>query len=224
MRLAGCLSSLDQMDLAETEYLQALKDSDSAVGRCNYAIPLEKQGRTSEARQQLEKGILLDKNYHGSYYQLGLIESKEKKHEQAALSFQKAFDLLSPELQQANGHIPLLAGNAWEAARQNNRAIQAWRLFLDADPTHKDAAKTYEKILRYEQRDRPRKSHGWVKMWDTYRGYGFIVDRNSGKDVFVHYSAIRMDGFKSLKELQEVDFEIEEGPRGLRAVNVIVTE
>lgn len=223
-RLANCLSSLGENDLAEIEYVAALEDQDSAVTRCNYASLLRAQGNTREALAQLAIAISLDENYFGSYLQLGVIQSENKEYGKAAESFQKAFDLLSPELQQANGDIALRAGNAWEASRQYNRAIQAWRLFLDADPTHKDAAQIYERILRYEQRDRPRRSHGWVKMWDVYKGFGFIVDRNSGKDVFVHYSAIRMDGFKSLKELQEVDFEIEEGPRGLRAVNVIVTE
>ena len=222
-RLAACLDARGQTTQAEQEYLRALQDSDSAVTRCNYASLLRKQGRMTEARQQLEKCISRNDKYYSIYSQLGLIESEEKKHENAAASFQKAFELLSPEQQELNGDISLRAGNAWEAAGHNNRAIQAWRVFLDLEPTHRDAPQIYEKILRYEQRDRPRKSHGWVKMWDSYRGYGFIVDRNSAKDVFVHYSAIRMDGFKSLKEYQEVEFEIEEGPRGPRAVNVEVT-
>jgi CspA family cold shock protein len=62
---------------------------------------------------------------------------------------------------------------------------------------------------------------GTVKWFNTSKGYGFI-SRADGPDVFVHYSAITMDGFKNLEEGQEVEFNIEEGPKGLQATNVKV--
>jgi CspA family cold shock protein len=62
---------------------------------------------------------------------------------------------------------------------------------------------------------------GTVKWFNTSKGYGFI-SRADGPDVFVHYSAIAMDGFKNLEEGQEVEFNIEEGPKGLQATNVKV--
>lgn len=61
---------------------------------------------------------------------------------------------------------------------------------------------------------------GTVKWFNDDKGYGFIT-RESGDDVFVHFSAIQGDGFKSLSEGQHVTFEIEEGERGLQAANVV---
>lgn len=61
---------------------------------------------------------------------------------------------------------------------------------------------------------------GTVKWFDAKKGYGFI-EREDGDDVFVHFSAIQDDGFKTLNEDQEVEFEIVEGDRGLQAENVV---
>ncbi|HKL11994.1 MAG: cold-shock protein [Halanaerobiales bacterium] len=61
---------------------------------------------------------------------------------------------------------------------------------------------------------------GTVKWFDEKKGYGFI-EREDGDDVFVHFSAIQDDGFKTLNEDQEVEFEIVEGDRGLQAENVV---
>ena len=61
---------------------------------------------------------------------------------------------------------------------------------------------------------------GTVKWFNDDKGYGFIT-RESGDDVFVHFSAIQGDGFKSLSEGQHVTFEVEEGERGLKAANVV---
>jgi len=61
---------------------------------------------------------------------------------------------------------------------------------------------------------------GRVKWFNPEKGYGFIEMEN-GKDVFVHYSEIREEGFKTLEEGQEVEFDIVEGNRGPQAANVI---
>jgi CspA family cold shock protein len=63
---------------------------------------------------------------------------------------------------------------------------------------------------------------GTVKWFNASKGYGFIA-REDGPDVFVHYSAIQSDGYRSLTEGQRVEFSIEKGPKGLQASNVIVT-
>ncbi|MDK2820470.1 MAG: cold shock protein [Clostridia bacterium] len=60
---------------------------------------------------------------------------------------------------------------------------------------------------------------GKVKWFSPEKGYGFI-EREEGKDVFVHFSAIQEEGFKSLAEGQEVEFDIVDGPRGPQAANV----
>lgn len=61
---------------------------------------------------------------------------------------------------------------------------------------------------------------GRVKWFNAEKGYGFI-ERDNGPDVFVHFSAIEMDGFKTLDEGAEVEFEIVEGTRGPQAANVV---
>lgn len=60
---------------------------------------------------------------------------------------------------------------------------------------------------------------GTVKWFNNTKGYGFIA-REGGPDVFVHYSAIQTQGFRSLNEGQQVEFSIEQGPKGLQAVDV----
>ena len=60
---------------------------------------------------------------------------------------------------------------------------------------------------------------GTVKWFNSEKGYGFIA-QNDGADVFVHHSAIQMNGYRSLEEGQAVEFELKEGPKGLQAVEV----
>jgi len=62
---------------------------------------------------------------------------------------------------------------------------------------------------------------GTVKWFNNVKGYGFI-GHEGGDDVFVHYSAIAMEGYRRLEEGQTVEFSIEEGPKGLQAINVVL--
>ena len=61
---------------------------------------------------------------------------------------------------------------------------------------------------------------GTVKWFSNQKGYGFITPE-SGEDVFVHHSSIQGDGYKSLEEGQQVEFEIQQGPKGEQAVTVV---
>ncbi len=63
------------------------------------------------------------------------------------------------------------------------------------------------------------KEQGTVKWFNASKGFGFI-QRQAGEDVFVHFSAIQGDGYKSLNEGQAVEFEVTKGPKGLQAANV----
>jgi CspA family cold shock protein len=63
-------------------------------------------------------------------------------------------------------------------------------------------------------------AEGRIKWFNESKGYGFI-EQDDGPDVFVHFSEIQMEGFKTLKEGDEVEFEISEGPKGPQATNVV---
>ena len=62
---------------------------------------------------------------------------------------------------------------------------------------------------------------GSVKWFNESKGYGFIAQDGDGADVFVHFSAIKGDGFRTLTEGQKVTFDIESGPKGPQATNVV---
>ncbi|TET86229.1 MAG: cold-shock protein [Anaerolineales bacterium] len=63
---------------------------------------------------------------------------------------------------------------------------------------------------------------GTVKWFNSEKGYGFI-EREDGPDVFVHYTAIQSEGFRTLQEGQQVEFSVEQGPKGPQATNVTAT-
>jgi CspA family cold shock protein len=63
-------------------------------------------------------------------------------------------------------------------------------------------------------------SSGTVKWFNDKKGYGFITPSDGGEDVFVHYSVIKSDGFRTLTEGQAVTFESQRGPKGLQATQV----
>lgn len=63
---------------------------------------------------------------------------------------------------------------------------------------------------------------GTIKWFNTAKGYGFIA-RESGDDIFIHYTALKSDGYRTLSEGQRVEFSIEQGPKGLQAANVVVS-
>lgn len=61
---------------------------------------------------------------------------------------------------------------------------------------------------------------GTVKWFNNAKGYGFVVEESGGDDIFVHYSSIEMDGYRTLRAGQPISFDIKEGPKGLHAVNI----
>jgi cold shock protein len=72
-----------------------------------------------------------------------------------------------------------------------------------------------------QKRETQLKEQGTVKWFNASKGFGFI-QRQSGEDVFVHFSAIQSEGYKSLNDGQAVEFEVTKGPKGLQASNVAV--
>lgn len=66
--------------------------------------------------------------------------------------------------------------------------------------------------------------NGTVKWFNNTKGFGFIAPAEGGEDVFVHFSAIQGEGYRTLNEGQNVSFEVEQGPKGLQATQVSVAE
>lgn len=63
-------------------------------------------------------------------------------------------------------------------------------------------------------------AQGTVKWFNAEKGFGFIAQQDGGDDVFVHYSAIQTNGYKTLDENQQVEFDVTQGPKGPQAENV----
>ncbi|ADU91017.1 cold-shock protein [Taylorella equigenitalis] len=61
---------------------------------------------------------------------------------------------------------------------------------------------------------------GTVKWFNDTKGFGFVTPEGSNEDLFIHFSSIQMEGFKTLKENQKISFEITEGPKGKQAINI----
>lgn len=61
---------------------------------------------------------------------------------------------------------------------------------------------------------------GTVKWFNNAKGYGFVLAQGSNEDLFIHYSSIQMEGYKSLKAGQEIEYDVQEGPKGKHAVNI----
>jgi CspA family cold shock protein len=61
---------------------------------------------------------------------------------------------------------------------------------------------------------------GKVKWFNNAKGYGFILPESGGEDLFAHYSSIQMDGYKTLRAGQDVEFDMQQGPKGMHAVNI----
>jgi CspA family cold shock protein len=80
----------------------------------------------------------------------------------------------------------------------------------------------YSSLFAQEAKEMSERIIGTVKWFNASKGYGFI-ERQEGPDVFVHYSAIQGFGYRTLEEGQQVEFSVEEGPKGLQATNVVVT-
>jgi CspA family cold shock protein len=83
--------------------------------------------------------------------------------------------------------------------------------FLEWFPKHRDSPTSESKVRAMEK--------GTVKWFNDAKGYGFI-SRENGRDVFVHHTAIQVEGFRSLAEGQTVEFEVVAGPKGDQAANV----
>lgn len=64
---------------------------------------------------------------------------------------------------------------------------------------------------------------GTVKWFSNAKGYGFIAPDEGGDDIFAHFSAITMDGYKSLRQGQKVDYEVTQGPKGLLAAEIVLS-
>ena len=103
-------------------------------------------------------------------------------------------------------------------------------LFLRSEECHGLGRPQADLLCDHQETDQERQSNlnievvevkeqGTVKWFNASKGYGFI-QRQTGEDVFVHFSAIMMDGYKSLNEGQAVEFEVKKGPKGLQAENV----
>ena len=114
--------------------------------------------------------------------------------------------------------------------RKNSLEIQLAKARKTGDTEHEVAL--YAELLELRAKlDRLNKEtsmqpgvKGVVKWFNESKGYGFITPEDGGSDVFVHFSAIQTNGFKTLKEGQRVKYSVDIGPKGPQAINVLVLE
>jgi CspA family cold shock protein len=90
---------------------------------------------------------------------------------------------------------------------------------IDDHVTHRN--RQYSFFSKQESINMSERVTGTVKWFNATKGYGFI-ERQGGPDVFVHFTAIQAEGFRTLQEGQKVEFSIEKGPKGLQAANVTI--
>jgi len=90
------------------------------------------------------------------------------------------------------------------------------------DPSAAGAPRSAAGITVIERPEEFPMQNGTVKWFNNTKGFGFIAPAEGGDDVFVHYTAIKADGYRTLNEGQAVQFEVERGPKGLQATNVSV--
>jgi CspA family cold shock protein len=90
---------------------------------------------------------------------------------------------------------------------------------MPVNPTTEEHDKHLETLCQKEANIMSDREFGTVKWFNAGKGYGFI-EREEGEDVFVHFSAIIGEGFRTLEEGQRVEFSIEQGPKGLQAADV----
>jgi cold shock protein len=79
-------------------------------------------------------------------------------------------------------------------------------------------------IVTHSRRKAHHMATGLVKWFNDAKGFGFITPDEGGSDVFIHFSAIAMDGYKTLKQGSKVSFELTPGPKGLHAQNILLVE
>ena len=114
---------------------------------------------------------------------------------------------------------------AFISARDLSGGFCLLAMFSDRKQGHSDSAKPHRRLAATNKRSfcselkEIQVTRGTVKWFNEAKGFGFI-SQEGGEDVFVHFSAIQGDGFKTLAENEEVEFEVTQGPKGLQATNV----